>query len=98
MKSSLQITKNIIATEGPLGLYKGLSAGVLRQLTYGTSRLGIFRTLTNHFTNNGQKKMDLPTTALCSVIAGSAGALIGKCFFTVIIGARKSSTKVNVIC
>eukprot|EP00657_Telonema_sp_P-1_P007458 TRINITY_DN27340_c0_g1_i1.p1 TRINITY_DN27340_c0_g1~~TRINITY_DN27340_c0_g1_i1.p1 ORF type:complete len:132 (+),score=59.38 TRINITY_DN27340_c0_g1_i1:93-488(+) len=60
-------------------LYKGLSAGFLRQLTYGMSRLGIFRTLTNTLTPEGKTAADLSISQKfgCSVIAGGLGALIG---------------------
>ena len=39
------MTKEIIAKEGFGGLYRGLSAGLLRQATYTTARLGIFNNL-----------------------------------------------------
>jgi len=73
------VAKDIIAAEGVGGLYNGLSAGILRQLTYGMSRLGIFRTLTNKFTPEGKTAADLsPSTRfLCSMSAGGLGALIG---------------------
>ena len=41
--SPFAIAKDIIAKEGFLKLYTGLSAGVLRQVTYTSSRLGIFK-------------------------------------------------------
>eukprot|EP00658_Telonema_sp_P-2_P066758 TRINITY_DN55720_c0_g1_i1.p2 TRINITY_DN55720_c0_g1~~TRINITY_DN55720_c0_g1_i1.p2 ORF type:complete len:300 (+),score=77.52 TRINITY_DN55720_c0_g1_i1:234-1133(+) len=73
------VAKDIIAAEGIGGLYKGLSAGFLRQLTYGMSRLGIFRTLTNNLTPEGRTAADLPamTKFGCSLTAGGLGALIG---------------------
>jgi len=73
------VAKDIIAAEGVGGLYKGLSAGILRQLTYGMSRLGIFRTMTNIYTPEGKTAADLPamTKFGCSVTAGGLGALIG---------------------
>lgn len=36
------------AQDGFLSLYTGLSAGLVRQATYTTARLGIFRTLSNY--------------------------------------------------
>ena len=39
----LTVAKDIIAKDGAGGLYKGLSAGLLRQATYTTARLGIFQ-------------------------------------------------------
>ena len=41
----IAVTKEIIAKEGFGGLYRGLSAGLLRQATYTTARLGIFNNL-----------------------------------------------------
>ena len=76
-RSPFTVARNIMATDGPLGFYRGLSAGILRQLTYGTSRLGIFKSLTDHFTDGGKKKMDMMTTTACSLFAGASGALIG---------------------
>lgn len=73
----VQVASSILKNEGPMGFYVGLSAGLLRQLTYGTSRLGIFRSLTNHYSENGAKKLDFATSTYCSIIAGSLGALIG---------------------
>lgn len=40
--TSLQITKRIIQQEGVIGLFHGLSASVMRQLTYSTIRFGIY--------------------------------------------------------
>ncbi|KAF7457468.1 2-oxoglutarate/malate translocase OMT [Cryptosporidium felis] len=39
------IAKEIIARNGFRGLYKGLDAALIRQMTYSTSRLGLFRIL-----------------------------------------------------
>jgi hypothetical protein len=41
--SPFTIAKDIVAKDGFLKLYTGLSAGVLRQITYTSSRLGIFK-------------------------------------------------------
>lgn len=43
MALQLAVAKDIIAKDGAGGLYKGLSAGLLRQATYTTARLGIFQ-------------------------------------------------------
>lgn len=44
-KSSVAVTSEIVAMEGFMALYNGLSAGLLRQATYGTTRLGVFNYL-----------------------------------------------------
>jgi solute carrier family 25 oxoglutarate transporter 11 len=36
------VARDIIAKDGFFAMYKGLSAGLLRQATYTTARLGIF--------------------------------------------------------
>jgi hypothetical protein len=42
------VAQNIIKQDGFGGLYKGLSAGLLRQATYTTARLGIFQELSTY--------------------------------------------------
>ncbi|KAH6621403.1 mitochondrial carrier domain-containing protein [Chaetomium sp. MPI-SDFR-AT-0129] len=49
---------HIIKHNGPLGLYNGLSASLLRQITYSTTRFGIYEELKSRFSS---KKTD-PTT------------------------------------
>ncbi|CDI79133.1 mitochondrial 2-oxoglutarate/malate carrier protein, putative [Eimeria acervulina] len=41
--SPIQVLRNVLKNEGVLALYKGLDAGIIRQLTYSTARLGLFR-------------------------------------------------------
>ena len=41
--SQIKVAKDIIAKDGFGSLYKGLNAGLLRQATYTTARLGIFQ-------------------------------------------------------
>ena len=43
--SVVEIARTIVKTEGPVGLYAGLSAAAARQLSYGNLRLGIYSTL-----------------------------------------------------
>jgi solute carrier family 25 oxoglutarate transporter 11 len=71
------VARNFVAANGVMGLYNGLSAGILRQLTYGMSRLGLFRSMTNHFSEGGKRKLTLGESTLCSLVAGGIGALIG---------------------
>eukprot|EP00484_Ammonia_sp_Unknown_P000347 CAMPEP_0197022340 /NCGR_PEP_ID=MMETSP1384-20130603/3255_1 /TAXON_ID=29189 /ORGANISM="Ammonia sp." /LENGTH=310 /DNA_ID=CAMNT_0042450371 /DNA_START=87 /DNA_END=1019 /DNA_ORIENTATION=- len=75
----LTIARRIIAEEGVPALYRGLSAGVLRQCTYGLTRLGVFRSITNALTPEGGTAGDITFTQLlgASLTAGGIGALIG---------------------
>jgi len=74
-----RIGREIIAKEGILSLYKGFSAAMVRQCTYGTTRLGIFNAMTDYYTPKGKKAADIPfTTKLyISIVAGGVGAIIG---------------------
>ena len=51
------MARNIIAEEGVGGLYKGLSAGLLRQATYTTARLGIFNYLSDYLKQINEGKV-----------------------------------------
>jgi len=44
----LSVAKAIVKQDGFGSLYKGLSAGLLRQATYTTARLGIFQGLSDY--------------------------------------------------
>ncbi len=54
----LQVAKDIIAKDGAGGLYKGLSAGLLRQATYTTARLGIFQIFSDLLKQQNQGKVN----------------------------------------
>lgn len=68
---------NIVKNEGILAIYSGLSAALLRQLTYSTTRFAIYELLKDQF-----KKPDgsMPGSAVllpCSMLAGGIGGLVG---------------------
>ena len=44
-KTSFHFARAIVMKEGVRGMYSGLSAGLLRQATYTTARLGIYTEL-----------------------------------------------------
>jgi len=75
----VNIAATMLRTEGVTVFYRGLSAAVFRQLTYGMTRLGVFRTLTNRYTPAGKTAADIPflTKVACSLTAGGIGALVG---------------------
>lgn len=74
----LAVGRAIVQEQGVLALYNGLSAGLLRQATYTTSRLGIFNTLSAELKvmNKGQN-LPLWVKAACGLTAGGLGALVG---------------------
>merc|ERR1711997_1427573 len=75
----LKIGARIVAEDGVTGLYRGLSAAILRQMTYGLTRLGVFRTITDYITPEGKTAADITFTQRlgASLCAGGIGALIG---------------------
>merc|ERR1719273_10335 len=75
----LKIGARIVAEDGVTGLYRGLSAAILRQCTYGLTRLGVFRTITDYITPEGKTAADITFTQRlgASLCAGGIGALIG---------------------
>jgi len=79
IRNPVTMAGHLVKNNGVLFLYKGLSAGILRQMTYGLTRLGIFRTLTDRFAPPGKTAADIDfvTKLGCSLTAGGIGALIG---------------------
>jgi len=75
-KSSFHAFQNVLKTEGFLALYNGLGAGLLRQVMYTGTRLGIYTSLFSRFSKDGKppsfvQKMGIAATA------GSIGAFVG---------------------
>ncbi|KZV25693.1 mitochondrial dicarboxylate/tricarboxylate transporter DTC [Dorcoceras hygrometricum] len=76
--SAGEVTKNMLKNDGIGAFYKGLSAGLLRQATYTTARLGSFKMLTNKALEaNDGKPLPLYQKALCGLTAGAIGATVG---------------------
>lgn len=68
----------LIRTQGFASLYKGLSAGLLRQATYTTARMGIYNNISAAaLAHNDNKPLPLWQKAGCGLAAGGLGALIG---------------------
>lgn len=66
----------VTSAEGFLGLYKGLSAGLFRQITYTTARLGMFGILKDYMSPNGDP-LPFHKKAFAGMIAGGVGAVVG---------------------
>ncbi|KAF8822951.1 2-oxoglutarate/malate translocase OMT [Cardiosporidium cionae] len=79
------ILRMFIKEEGFFSLYKGLDAGLLRQLTYSTARIGLFRVFSDYLTTQHNKgrssdcSLPLPfyKKALAGLAAGGLGSLFG---------------------
>lgn len=68
--------RSVTAAEGVGGLYKGLSAGLFRQITYTTTRLGVFGVLKDSLSIDGEP-LPFYKKALCGIVAGGCGAVVG---------------------
>ncbi|TPX36009.1 hypothetical protein SmJEL517_g01784 [Synchytrium microbalum] len=76
--SPIKIASQIIAKDGFMSLYKGLSAGLLRQATYTTARLGLFNTFMDQIKEyNAGKPITFGQRALAGLAAGGLGAMVG---------------------
>lgn len=75
-KTSLHALRGIIRTEGAMALYNGLSAGLLRQATYTTTRLGVYTMLFDKLNTTG-KPPNFFMKAAIGMTAGAVGAFVG---------------------
>jgi solute carrier family 25 oxoglutarate transporter 11 len=81
-KNSLDALLTIARTEGVRNLYKGLTAALLRQATYTTTRLGIYNELMDRFTGKDPQTgkpipLSFPVKIMFGMIGGGIGALVG---------------------
>ncbi|PGH03893.1 hypothetical protein AJ79_07251 [Helicocarpus griseus UAMH5409] len=67
---------HIIKNNGVLGLYNGLSASLLRGLTYSTTRFGVYEELKSRLTTPTHSP-GLPTLIAMASTAGFVGGLVG---------------------
>ncbi|CAD5116281.1 DgyrCDS5188 [Dimorphilus gyrociliatus] len=75
-KTSFHAFTSILRNEGILALYAGLSAGLLRQATYTTTRLGVYTILFEKFSPEG-KPPNFLTKAAIGMAAGAIGSFVG---------------------
>jgi len=81
-KSMIGTFMHVLRIQGPLGLYNGLSAALLRQLTYSTVRFGVYEDLKTRFaptptSSNPKPTQSLPNLILMSSTAGFLGGIAG---------------------
>lgn len=55
--SASQLTRKLIREKGPSALFNGISASVLRQMTYSTVRFGIYEAGKQFFGNGDVRSM-----------------------------------------
>lgn len=77
--STSQVCKEIMAKAGVGGFYKGLSAGLFRQATYTTTRMGLFNIFKEKMegTLKPGEKPPVWHAFVCGFAAGAMGAFVG---------------------
>eukprot|EP00116_Pleurobrachia_bachei_P002601 sb/3462863/ len=68
---------SVVKSEGVPGLYRGLSAGLARQLLYTTTRVGIYTSLFDSFSGEDGSPPGFFTKAGCALTAGAIGSFVG---------------------
>uniref|UniRef100_A0AC35U499 Mitochondrial 2-oxoglutarate/malate carrier protein n=1 Tax=Rhabditophanes sp. KR3021 TaxID=114890 RepID=A0AC35U499_9BILA len=73
--STLTAIKTIVGNEGVTTLYTGLSAGLARQASYTTTRLGVYTWLFEKVSQNGAPSFAMK--AALGMTAGAVGSIVG---------------------
>ncbi len=72
----IPLTWQLLRSEGIGALYAGLSAGLFRQATYTTTRMGCFRTISNHL-SEPDRPLPFWKKIGAGVLAGLLASLVG---------------------
>ncbi|KAJ2806875.1 Mitochondrial dicarboxylate transporter [Coemansia guatemalensis] len=70
------VMKGIYTEQGALGFYNGISAAVLRQMTYSMARFATYETLKKHMSNS-DGTLPFYRMAAAGVVAGAVGGICG---------------------
>ena len=84
--------KGIISNEGVKGLYRGLDSALLRQVTYGTIRIGAYRVFTDRESRLTNGPLSFGKKLLYSLLSGSIGSFFGNPFDVVLVRFQSDQT------
>ena len=73
----ISIGVRIIQSEGVAALFSGVSATILRQTLYSTTRMGLYDILKNKWTDKETGNLPLTSKIAAGLIAGGVGAAVG---------------------
>lgn len=73
----ISVGLGIVRTEGAAALFSGVSATVLRQTLYSTTRMGLYDLLKEKWTDQDSNTMPLGRKIGAGLIAGGVGAAVG---------------------
>ncbi|KAL4712297.1 hypothetical protein ACJJTC_004059 [Scirpophaga incertulas] len=75
--SMFKVTRIVIKNQGVLGLYNGISASLLRQLTYSTARFGIYEMAKQTLAPKDGSPIPFYMSAFLAGLGGFAGGFVG---------------------
>ena len=75
-QSLVKFGSGIVKEEGVGALYRGLSAGIIRQIFYATSRFGLFEVFRDAIASRRGGEVDFTTRVVAGSFAGGCAALI----------------------
>lgn len=75
--SLLSTTASIIRKNGILAMYNGLTASWLRQVTYSTTRFGIYEATKQRLIGNQSTNIPFHQKVLLAGVSGAAGGFVG---------------------
>ncbi|VEU22939.1 DEKNAAC104105 [Brettanomyces naardenensis] len=73
----VSVAVRIVTNEGILSAYSGLTAALLRQLTYSMARFGVYEQLKEYFTERAHHDLNGGQLLGCSIVAGAVGSIVG---------------------
>ena len=73
----LSVVGGIVRDEGVFGLTRGLSASLLRQGVYSSTRFGVYDIGKQYLTDNGQTALPLHYKVANGLVSGAIGAAVG---------------------
>lgn len=72
----VNVAKELVAKNGFLYLYKGLDSALMRQVFYGTTRLGLFYSFLDYFKKHNQGNVSVFQKSISSFFAGGIAATV----------------------
>jgi len=84
----------MIRNEGVLSIYAGLSASLMRQLIYGTARIGLHRSISDYMKERNEgKPLNFMMKTLSGMLSGSIAVCIGTPFDVALVRMQADSMK-----
>jgi solute carrier family 25 oxoglutarate transporter 11 len=93
--SPFDVVRELKAEAGVKGFYRGLDSALVRQMTYTTTRFGVYLNVSQYMQNNlpeGQTNISFKQKCMASLLAGATGAFVGNPADLALIRMQADST------